>query len=169
MCGIFYILILTVHLCGSCFFTYIVCSFFLRDIVFVVIYEIHFSTVFTYVLVAQSIFVTCRLKRFNSSPSSKMDDSSSVAAIMMCKTEFHIGFPEIIIGTFINLEVDMHSRLFCDVDPKYVGYIQSLVCKHVQSLVCMHIQSLVCEHIQSLVCKHIQSLVCMYAYTVTCM
>ena len=87
----------------------------------------------TYVLVAQNIFVTCRLKRFNTSPSPEMDDSSSVAAIMLCKTELHIGFPEIIIGNFINLEVDMHSHRFCDVDPKYVGYIQSLVCKFIQS------------------------------------
>jgi hypothetical protein len=79
----------------------------------------------------KSVFVTSWLKRF--SPSTSLDQESSVAAVMLCKTEFHIGFPEIVFGAYIDLDMDHSKHRFCKVDTKtpwLLGYREEDILNH---------------------------------------
>lgn len=60
---------------------------------------------------AQNVNVTCRVKTFGSTVG-----PSSTVVVLLCRVEDLIGFPEIVMGAYVDCEVYKHC--FTHIDPK---------------------------------------------------
>ena len=59
----------------------------------------------------QTVSVRCRLKAFGNGAG-----PSSTAVVLLCRTEDLIGFPEIVMGAYVDVELSFHQ--FTHVDSK---------------------------------------------------
>lgn len=68
----------------------------------------------------QKVFVTSYMKTFGKEPS-----KDSTVAVFLCRTEDLAGFPEIVLGAYVDFVVKFPSNTFSSVDPKYVCMLHS--------------------------------------------
>ena len=68
----------------------------------------------------QKVFVTTYMKTFGKEPS-----KDSTVAVFLCRTEDLAGFPEIVLGGYVDFVVKFPSNTFSSVDPKYVELLSN--------------------------------------------
>ena len=71
----------------------------------------------------QSVFVSSFTKHFD-----KEGDPDATVAVMLCRTSDLAGFPEIVMGAYLDFVVKFPQTTFTYVDPKLVAHCQQCGC-----------------------------------------